>query len=182
MGCRSYNQCCRNYSILFLMQGVFPSAWCNGLITPIFKSGRKSDPGNYRGICVTSCLGKLFCSILNSRIAKHLNRNNPIDRNQIGFQPGSRTSDHLLTLKVLQDNFVKSRSRGKIFACFVGFRKALDSMWHKGLFLKLLQSNVGGNVYDSIKDVFNKSHFAVKVRQNTSTKALFELFDRDAFF
>ena len=117
---------------LVLMQDVFPSTWCNRLITPIFKSGPKSDPGNYRGICVTSCLGKLFCSILNSRIARHLNINNPTHRNQIGFQPRSRTSDHLLTLKVLHDNFVKTRPRGKIFACFVDFRKAFDSIWHKG--------------------------------------------------
>ena len=99
-----------------------------------------------------------------------LNINNPTHRNQIGFQPGSRTSDHLLTLKVLHDNFVKARSRGKIFACFVDFRKAFDSIWHKGLFLRLLQSNVGGNVYDLIKDMCNKSHCAVQIRQNTSTK------------
>ena len=35
-------------------------------ITPIYKSGDKSDPTNYRGICVSSCLGKLFCQIVQS--------------------------------------------------------------------------------------------------------------------
>jgi len=30
---------------------------------PIFKSGEKSNPTNYRGICVTSCLGKLFTAL-----------------------------------------------------------------------------------------------------------------------
>ena len=127
---------------IILEKGVFPRTWYNGLITPIFKSGAKNDPGNYRGICVTSCLGKLFCSILN-RITSHLCLNNPIHRNQIGFQSGSRTSDHLFTLKTLIDNRVKARSRGKIFACFVDFRKAFDSIWHNGLLFKLLQSRVG---------------------------------------
>ena len=40
-----------------------PDAWSSGLISPIFKSGDKSNPSNYRGVCVTSCLGKLFCSL-----------------------------------------------------------------------------------------------------------------------
>lgn len=45
---------------LILISGIFPDNWCQGLITPIFKSGEKKDPNNYRGICVSSCLGKLF--------------------------------------------------------------------------------------------------------------------------
>ena len=41
-----------------LNKGSYPDSWSTGLISPIFKSGNKSDPSNYRGICVTSCLGK----------------------------------------------------------------------------------------------------------------------------
>ena len=47
-----------------LNQGTMLQTWCGGLITPIYKSDGGSDPANYRGICVSSCLGKLFCSIL----------------------------------------------------------------------------------------------------------------------
>ena len=53
---------------VILKAGIYPDLWTKGLITPIYKSGDKSDPGNYRGICVTSCLGKLFYSILNIRL------------------------------------------------------------------------------------------------------------------
>ena len=35
-----------------LKSGNFPSPWCEGLISPIFKSGNKLEPNNYRGICV----------------------------------------------------------------------------------------------------------------------------------
>ena len=41
---------------LVLDTGIYPSFWCDGLITPIFKTGDKSDPVNYRGICVSSCM------------------------------------------------------------------------------------------------------------------------------
>ena len=32
-------------------QGTMPQTWRGGLITPICKSGGRSDPANYRGIC-----------------------------------------------------------------------------------------------------------------------------------
>ena len=56
---------------LVLSVGYFPDIWNHGLITPIFKNGDEFDPNNYRGICVSSNLGKLLCSIINSRLTKH---------------------------------------------------------------------------------------------------------------
>ena len=43
-----------NYSILFSKFEGSGEAWCKDLITPVYRSG---DPGNYRPICVLSCLG-----------------------------------------------------------------------------------------------------------------------------
>ncbi|MEE6521355.1 hypothetical protein FKM82_019505 [Ascaphus truei] len=57
---------------LVLTTGYFPELWNEGLITPIHKKGDRMDPSNYRGICVSSTLGKLFNSILNSRILTFL--------------------------------------------------------------------------------------------------------------
>ena len=78
--------------------GTMPQMWCDGLITPIFKCGTKSDPSNYRGICISSCIGKLFCSILNQRLLKHVDLNNILHKSQIGFLANNRTADHVLTL------------------------------------------------------------------------------------
>ena len=60
---------------LILDSKTFPSIWSEGIISLIFKSGDKFDPNNYRGICVSSCLGKLFCSILNTRLISFLQLN-----------------------------------------------------------------------------------------------------------
>ena len=77
-----------------LNQGTMPQTWCGGLITPIYKSGGRSDPANYRGICVSSCLGKLFCSILNQRLLEYIVSLNILHKSQIGFLPNNRTADH----------------------------------------------------------------------------------------
>ena len=107
---------------LILQSGKMPDIWCQGLITPIYKSGDKSDPTNYRGICVSSCLGKLFCSILNRRLHLYFEENKILHNSQIGFLPENRTADHVFTLRTLIDKYVHYHKE-KVYACFVDFRK-----------------------------------------------------------
>lgn len=82
-----------------LIQGTMPQTWCGGVITPIcYKSAGRSDPVNYRGICLSSqssCLGKLFSSIFL----------NILHKSQIGFLPNNRTADHVFTLRTLIDKY-----------------------------------------------------------------------------
>ena len=114
MRCSKLASLCKDYLKLFnkiLVSGRFPETWTEGLITPIHKSGNSSDPSNYRGICVSSCLGKYFCSILNNRLLNISNERKLIHQTQIGFMPSYRKADH--TLKTLHDKFVKKRENSK---------------------------------------------------------------------
>ena len=147
---------------LVLSVGHFPEAWNQGLITPIFKSGDKSDPNNYRGICVSSNLGKLFCNIINTRLVHFLTEHNVLSKSQIGFLPNYRTSDHIFTLHTLIDKYI-NQNKTKIFACFVDFQKAFDSIWHEGLLSKLLESGIGGKTYNIIKTMYSKNQCAIKI-------------------
>jgi hypothetical protein len=52
--------------------------------------------------------------------------NKLIHSTQIGFIPGNRTADHAFTLKTLHDKHVKQNDSGKIYACFVDFKKAFE--------------------------------------------------------
>jgi hypothetical protein len=55
------------------------------LSSVIHKSGDAADPNNYRGITITSSVGKVFNSILNERLDSFLKQNNIIDDCQIGI-------------------------------------------------------------------------------------------------
>ena len=149
-----------------LTSGKFPESWTEGLITPIHKSGNSLDPNNYRVICVSSCMGKLFCSILNNRLMNFVNEKQLIHPTQIGFMPGNRTADHILTLKTLHDKYVKQSEKEKIYACFVDFRKAFDSVWQQGLFYQLIKNNIGGHFYDLIQDLYSNTKCAIKLSEN----------------
>ena len=50
---------------LILNTGEYPDIWNISVISHIFKKGDRTEPGNYRGISVSSCIGKTFCIILN---------------------------------------------------------------------------------------------------------------------
>ena len=62
----------------------------------IRKKGNPSDPNNYRGITLLSCLRKLFTAVLNERLTSYLEDNNMIGDEQAGFRNGHSTLDHIM--------------------------------------------------------------------------------------
>lgn len=42
---------------------VFPRDWGKAACVQLYKSGERTDPGNYRGIALISCLGKLYLTL-----------------------------------------------------------------------------------------------------------------------
>ena len=69
--------------------------------------------------------------------------------------------DQIFILKSLLNKYTNVRN-GKLYGCFVDFRKAFDSVWHKGLFYKLIsQYNVGGELYGFVKSMYSIWHSPV---------------------
>ena len=70
----------------------------------------------------------------------------------------------------------------KIYACFVDFKKAFDSIWHVGLLYKLLQINVGGCFYNLIKSLYSPLHVLLsldKIKHDPFNMP--EVYDKVAF-
>ena len=52
----------------FLEEGVVPLDWKKANVTPIFKKGAKSEPGNYRPVSLTSVACKIRDEVTNNLI------------------------------------------------------------------------------------------------------------------
>ena len=63
------------------------------VITPLFKKGDKSDPNNYRGICLLPILSRILGRILVTRIRIWAEEMKLLDENQAGFRKGRSTAD-----------------------------------------------------------------------------------------
>ena len=120
---------------LCLSSQTFPSCWKFARIHPIHKKGDRSVPTNYRPISLVSCISKVFESVLNVQILKHLESNNLLSDRQYGFRKGRSTAD---LLAYLSDSWSSSfRDFGESFAVALDISKAFDRVWHKALISKL---------------------------------------------
>ena len=68
---------------------TFPDSWNEGIVTPIHKKGNKLDVDNYRGIIISSCVGKIFLKIITTRIESYMYRLDLWKVNQCGFKRSS---------------------------------------------------------------------------------------------
>ena len=151
-----------------LVNGRYPRQWTDGLITVLHKSGNTNDPNNYRGITITNTIGKLFNSILNSRLDKYLSEHNVISDCQLGFTRSARTSDHMFILRNIIETYCHTKD-GRVYACFVDFRKAFDTVIHSGLKYKLLKLCIGTKFYNLIKSMYSQSKSCI-IMKNSHTE------------
>ena len=123
-----------------------------------------SKPGSYRPICITSYIGKLFEAIIARRIELYLKLSNQTDAHQEGFSESKNTIRYLnrLHLGILSDK----EKHLSILCLFVDFEKAFDSVWKKGLLIKLNELGIAGNILKLI----NSFLFTRKVKININGK------------
>ncbi|XP_063442678.1 uncharacterized protein LOC134722974 [Mytilus trossulus] len=150
-----------------LSSGINPKCWSDGYISTIHKSSDITNPNNYRGITVTSAIGKVFNSVLNSRFDDFLLKHKLIHECQLGFTKKARTSDHMFIIKCIFDKYCNSKD-GRVYACFVDFQKAFDTVIHIGIKLKLLSAGVGTSFYNVIKHMYESSKSCVKIQSRVT--------------
>ena len=128
---------------LHILMPFWPTATFPYTLTPLHKQGSSNVCDNYKGIAVANCISILFLTILQWRLCTFAENDNLIPNNQISPKKGSRTADHILTLKNIIDKYLLKPQRQYLYACFVDFKAVFNSVWRDGLYYKLIQKGIG---------------------------------------
>ena len=78
-----------------------------------------------------------------------------------GFPIGARTTDHIFVLRTLAEKYLMHSNPEKLYACFVDFHKAYDSVWRQSLLYKLLRSKF----YKIVENIMSYVLLCVKIGQ-----------------
>ena len=131
-----------------LSTGIVPNDWRIAHVTPIFKKGVKSDPGNYRPVSLTSIPGKILESIIRDAIMEHLEINSLIFDTQHGFMNKKSTVTNLLDfMETVTDTTDKGEAMDIIY---LDFSKAFDLVPKSRLLNKLSAHGISGSILNWI--------------------------------
>ena len=150
-------------------QGVYPDAWCDGFIVPIHKKNNIMDVNNYRGIIISSCIGKLFLRIITRRIEDFMISSHKWSFNQCGFKPDHRTEDSIFILNTIFEAYV-TKQNAKVYLAFVDFSKFFDKINRSYLLYRLLKYGITGKAYGIIKSMYGNTGYTVRVNDFVSPR------------
>ena len=125
-------------------EGVVPPDWKTANVTPIYKSGSKSSPGNYRPVSLTSIVCKVMESILRDAIVEFLAQHELLWLSQHGFLRRRSTLTNLLEyleeLTRMVDNGIA------MDVVYLDFSKAFDKVPIRRLLTKCEGLGIRGKV------------------------------------
>ncbi|KAK4811295.1 hypothetical protein QYF61_023347 [Mycteria americana] len=124
------------------LTGEVPDNWRLANVTPIYKKGRKEDPGNYRPVSLTSVPGKIMERFILSALNRHVQANQGIRPSQHGFRKGRSCLTNLISS---YDKVTRLVDEGKaVDVIYLDFSKAFGTVSHSILLEKLAAHGLGG--------------------------------------
>ena len=114
-------------------------------IVPVYKSGERSNPINYRPISLTPILMKILERIVRKQVVQFLTDNNFLNSTQHGFREGRSCLSALLNV---YDDIVHmiSDPSAVVDMIYLDFAKAFDKVDHGFLLRKLREIGISGNL------------------------------------
>jgi len=112
----------------FWRTGEVPEDWRKANVTPVFKKGKKEDPGNYRTVSFTSIPGKVMEQLILEVIIKQVEEKKVIRNSQHGFIKGKSC---LTKVIAFYDGMTGWLDEGRdVDVVYLDFSKAFDTVSH----------------------------------------------------
>ena len=157
---------------LYWTTRCLPSQWKVGIIQLLGKPAAQQDPSlpsNFRPIALTSCLGKVYTSILKQRWQHFMVSNGYLNTNiQKAFVDGipGCSEHHLKLLAMLEEARAKHKS---IAICWLDIANAYGSMYHNLIQFALEHYHAPSHFTDIISNLYTGLTGIVRTKEWTSS-------------
>ena len=143
--------------------------WKQGIVTAIYKKGKKCLASNYRAITLTSIICKILELLITECIKQHLINCNKQDKYQHGFTPKKSTVTNLIEALNL---WTEALSHGlPVDIVYLDFEKAFDKVPHERLLRQLHRYGIRGDILAWIRDYLRNRTQKVRVNGSCSSTA-----------
>ena len=146
--------------------GKIPDDWREANVTPLFKKGKKSDPGNYRPVSLTNVIGKTMERVVKEALTKYVETNNRFSNSQHGFRNGRSTQTNMIEYLNVTTKWLDEGKNFDVIYC--DFAKAFDKVCHRRLLVKLKEAGIGGKVLKWLEDWLRGRKQRVRVEDELS--------------
>lgn len=154
---------------LSISYGEFPEPWKKAAVCPVYKSGPKDTPSNYRPISLLSCLSKVLEKLINQRLISYLETNNLLSNRQYGFRRGKSTEDTVDDLVSLICNLLDSGNA--CIGVFLDLAKAFDTVSIPILLRKLEYIGIRGLPLQWFQSYLSNRKQVVRIGESMSTES-----------
>lgn len=135
----------------------------------IFKKGDIEEPLNYRGIALINNVTKNFTNILKGRLESFAEARGILPESQMGFRKGRGCTECIFALQTAVQLQLRLGKR-EVYAIFVDFKRAFDSIPHGRLWSKLCSLGVSRKMLNIIRSLYDQASMQVKSRNTLSNE------------
>ena len=146
-----------------IKNSLYSNHWKLDILSPVHKKDAKDEPGNYRGIAVASHFGKLFNTILKTKLQLFCDTNRLLSPEQISGRKSSRSADRLTVARFFIEKYALNGKK-KLYACFFDLKKAFDTVDRTILLYKLISKyHIGGSFLKLLQEMYQNNQMYVKL-------------------
>ncbi len=146
---------------------IVPDGWKKACITPLYKAGDRTEPGNYRPIAFLPAACKLLEQVVHIHVTEYFKDHSLLSEAQFGFRKGFSTNTCILHLL---DHIYKNIDVGNLTgAVFLDLKKAFDTVDHRILLQKLHKYGIIGQSNKWFENYLTDRTQVAKVNRVVST-------------
>ena len=142
-----------------------PAYWKRSKISVLFKKGDRQEPENYRPLCITPILHRLFSKVLLNRI--HTKLESAQSRDQAGFRATYGCVDHIFALTSIVERATEFGI--PLWIAAIDFQKAFDSVSHAAVWEALAEQGVEKEYIEMLQRLYDGQEATVQTDTRSSS-------------